>query len=590
MDEKNLGKNMSSGAKKVEEIERTVGLQDEAVAAAGLAEMEADGVAGVGLAGLEGVGVGGTMAGGIGVAGLQAVGLASLDEAAENAKTTAEKEREAAERRVMEAKRQVKEKESEKEARKRELEELEKKQCAKSEQRKQSGGRGDGKKNKNGNGKKRGDGLGGWIAAVVSLGTVSLILAGVVTVGAVTMSKNNASAAGAYRGTVYEIIHITERVDDGLDTLRISESPAKQAEILTEVLVQTRIAEADLEKLPIDGKDNANLMGFFNHISRFCERTLEKLSKGQPLSKEDKKHVEDLYVTQHAVREVLDELAAKMEDKDVTGMMKGKESGICKALQTIEDATMPKMPERRKMPKDAEGMKPAPSAKMQDRAGIPSSKAEELCRYYFADYNIAETEYGGETLGRGLKAYNFKMETENGVGIFAQISQDDGSLIYFDYYEDCSKHVHDVETAKNMAQEFLTKLGYEDMIPVDVSESGTNADFTFAYYADGCTYYPDEIVVKVCEERGIVSGIDASKYLKNHRGRCEVNAKISMQEAKEKLSSQLTVESSRLVMFEHKGREMTAYEFFCSYDGNLYFVYLDAEDGQELFIVNSAHR
>ena len=150
--------------------------------------------------------------------------------------------------------------------------------------------------------------------------------------------------------------------------------------------------------------------------------------------------------------------------------------------------------------------------------------------------------------------------------------------------------MHDVETAKNTAQQFLARLGYEDMIPVDVSESGTNADFTFAYYADGCTYYPDEIVVKVCEERGIVSGLDASKYLKNHRGRGEVNAKISMQEARDKLSEKLTVESSRLVMFQHKGREMMAYEFFCSYDGSLYFVYLDAENGQELFLVNSAHR
>ena len=171
--------------------------------------------------------------------------------------------------------------------------------------------------------------------------------------------------------------------------------------------------------------------------------------------------------------------------------------------------------------------------------------------------------------------------------MFAQISQDDGALIYFDYYEECSRHVYDVETAKNTAWAFIEKLGYTDMIPVSVDESGTNADFTFVYYADGCTYYPDEIVVKVCEERGLVSGFNASKYLKNHRGRYELNAKISMQEARDRLSDKLTVEASRLVLFQHKGQEMTAYEFFCSYGGETYFVYLDAEDGRELFIVNS---
>jgi spore germination protein len=182
------------------------------------------------------------------------------------------------------------------------------------------------------------------------------------------------------------------------------------------------------------------------------------------------------------------------------------------------------------------------------------------------------------------------MTTENGVEIFAAISQKDGALIYFDYYEECARHVHDVETAKNMAQSFLERLGYENMIPVRVDESGTNADFTFAYQADGCIYYPDEIVVKVCEERGVVSGLDASRYLKNHGDRYALSANITMEQAREKLSDRLTVEAAEMVLFQHKGREVLAYEFFCSFDGKLYFVYMDAQDGSELFIVNANNR
>jgi hypothetical protein len=60
-----------------------------------------------------------------------------------------------------------------------------------------------------------------------------------------------------------------------------------------------------------------------------------------------------------------------------------------------------------------------------------------------------------------------------------------------------------------------------------------------------------------------------------------------MQEARDRLSDKLTVEASRMVLFNHKGEEMTAYEFFCGYDGKTYFVYVDANDGRELFIVNS---
>ena len=103
-----------------------------------------------------------------------------------------------------------------------------------------SGGLGGGANGGLGNGgnKKRGDGLGGWIAAVVSLGAVTLVLSAIVTVGAIRMGQDNASVAGGYRGTVYEFIHIVEEIDDDLEALRISESPSKQAELLTKVLVQ----------------------------------------------------------------------------------------------------------------------------------------------------------------------------------------------------------------------------------------------------------------------------------------------------------------------------------------------------------------
>ena len=518
MDEKDFGKNMSSGAEKVESIERR-----------------------------------------------------------------AELERQAAERRVQEARDRV-QRNRERESRYREaLHELKKEQKAYQASGSQGGANG-GNQGK----KQRGDGLGGWIAAVVSLGAVSLVLTAVLTVGAINMGKQNASTAGGYHGLVYEVIHLAEQVDDDLDALRISEDPTKQMELLTDILVQTRMAEADLEKLPYGVQEDGNTMRFLNGMSFTCECMLGKLARGEQLNEWDKKHLERLYQTQHKMCETLDELAATLEDADITGMMKGKDCRITKALEKVENEAMPKTPIQPRKPKEEKDLMPIPSKSgKQEKQGIPSQKAEELCRYYFSDYGIESVTYAGEMLGRGGKTYNFELMTENGVGMFAQISEENGALTYFDYYEECSNHVYDIETARKTAWAFLEKLGYTEVIPVKVSESGTNADFTFVYYADGCTYYPDEIVVKVCEQRGVVSGMDASKYLKNHRGRCELNAKISMQEARDKLSDKLTVESSRLVLFEHKGRETTAYEFFCNYDDKSYFVYMDATDGRELFIVNS---
>lgn len=562
-------------------------------------------------------------------------GLSSGAEKVENIVRAAAIERMAAERRVAEARNRMKNESEKQKARKQSDESTEASRSASNGSGGLGGGMngGDGGSNgnsgngnrKNGGNKKRGDGLGGWIAAVVSLGAVTLVLSAIVTVGAIRMGQDNASVAGGYRGTVYEFIHIVEEIDDDLEALRISESPSKQAELLTKVLVQTRMAEMGLEKLPYDSHSDEKTMAFLNGISKFCEDSLDKLSRGETLSEWDKTQIDKLYAAQHKIREKLDELAECCEDKDITGMMRGKKSCITETMQELENElsefpmlgekqprgqqgekpTMPPMPDG-KMPQlpngdnspmtngelpFAKGDSPQTAQKeMKDRAGVSSQKAEELCKYYFAEYGVAETVYGGESLGKGLKAYNFTMTTGDGVEIFAEISQKDGSLVYFDYYKECTRFVHDIETAKNMAQAFLDRLGYENMIPVRVSESGTNADFTFAYQMDGCTYYPDEIVVKVCEERGIVSGLDASRYLKKHRDRYALNANITMQEARENLSDKLTVEATETVLFEHNGREVLAYEFFCSFDGKLYFIYVDAMDGRELYIVNAQQR
>ena len=129
-------------------------------------------------------------------------------------------------------------------------------------------------------------------------------------------------------------------------------------------------------------------------------------------------------------------------------------------------------------------------------------------------------------------------------------------------------------------------LGYEDMEIVRCRQNGSTSDFTFVYEDDDVAYYPDEIRVKVCRTRGVVSGMDASKYLKNHRDRGEVNTKITLAQAQDKLYNELSVEASRLTVVQTARGEKAAYEMLCSYGEERYLIYLDAMTGEEISILN----
>ena len=447
------------------------------------------------------------------------------------------------------------------------------------------------KQEKRRKGGSRPDGIGGWIAAVVTLGAATLILTAVVTLGAINAYRTNNGIVSSYRGTTYEFIASVEEVEGDLDKIRLSTSPRVQGEILTDLLVQSRVAEADLEKMPLSFEKDEKLMGFLNGTSKMAERMLEKLAAGEKLDERDLAMLEKTYEAARAVRTTLDELAANVKDDDFMGMMKEAKNAVGEAFDKIENGVREleeKLPPKEMKPPMIKQSKEENGGEKKEKLdGISSAQAEELCRRYFADYGVQTLEYAGELQGRGMQAYNFAMTDEEGTRLFAQISKQNGAIVRFDYYKECTKHTKDIRTAKAIAETFLEKLGYENMTAVDVEEEGTNADFTFVYEANGCVYYPDEVTVKVCEERGMVVGLDASKFLQKHRGRDALNVKLTEQEAQKMLSEKISVDSSRLVLFERKGREQTAYEFFGGYQENYYFVYVDANSGEEIAVLNA---
>ena len=432
-------------------------------------------------------------------------------------------------------------------------------------------------------------GYGGWLAAVISLGAVTLGLTTAVTVGAIEMSSMQDTAMAGVQSTTYELMGIMEHVDDDLDRARIATSSSQRQRILTDLLVQARLAELDLEKLPVAGEADRNVTTFINRVGASCERMLAKLRRGENLSREDEALLQKLYETNHAIRTQLDEYASKMTQKDIMSFMKKGEGAFNDMLSGLENLTLEenRMAIENKM--QGAGMSPKLFMPKDEGAGSPkvdTAQAEELCKRYFADYKIEEFQCVGETVARDYAAYNVQGYDDKGTLLFAEIDYNGGELIRFDYFEPCEGETFDMQNAETIAQNFLSKLGYEDMTAVRTRENGTDVDFSFVYEMDGVVYYPDTVRVKVCRARGVVTGFDASKYLKNHTVREEVETGLTMQEAREKLHSGLEVEFSRLAVVKAKQGERAAYEFLCSYMDEKYVIYTDAVTGEEIAILN----
>ena len=93
------------------------------------------------------------------------------------------------------------------------------------------------------------------------------------------------------------------------------------------------------------------------------------------------------------------------------------------------------------------------------------------------------------------------------------------------------------------------------------------------------------IKVKVCEERGLVTGAEAMTYVMNHSQRDIPAATVTEAQAQSAIDGRIEVTSSRLAIIPLNGEEILCHEFAGSFDGSDYFVYVDAQTGEEVQVL-----
>ena len=431
--------------------------------------------------------------------------------------------------------------------------------------------------------KKRAPGIGGWIAAVVSLGAACLALATVVTAGSFRMNEMAMRAENAYRSTLYELVAVTETMDDNLAKLRVSAGAGEQRMLLTEILVETSLMESALEKIPVDAATSTDISAFVNRTNHFARRMLAKLAAGDPLSEREKAAAAQLYEINAALAHELNDLAVNTPADELRAFFEGEADGVQSRFREWGSSAQEKREEISDAPFAGEGnveengVEKAPEVSVKD--------AEQKVRAFFEGYHVADVRMTGETAARDMQCYNFEITDENGAEIFAQVTKNGGNVAFFDTYEQCSVKNFDLASCDAVAREFLAARGFEDLTATWFSDTGMVACITYVAQTDGVRRYPDMVQVRVCEEKGRVVGMDARGYLLNHgNGDRETQPAITEGEARAKLSPELEVAASNLAVVPAMGRETLCYEFVCNYGEEQYIIYLDAKTGDEVRI------
>ena len=431
------------------------------------------------------------------------------------------------------------------------------------------------------NEKRHAPGFGGWLAAVISLGVVTLALGTMLTYGWLYMDDFQANVASTHTENLYELNSIVDNLDTNLSKARVANTRTEQVKLLSDIAVESEMAETILERFPVDMQLTQNMTSFVNNMGDSAQDMLYSVASGKKLTDSQIASLQYMYEVNRQLKNTLNELTSTANERDMLDMMRGNTKGIMfKTFGEIENNPV-------EVPKEihdgpfAENTDKVSAKNLTGLEEISAARAEELAQKYFADYGVTGVSCTGEVNAEQLQCYNVTITTDDGK-MWAQISKFGGKVVEFNSYKDCNDKNFSVERCTAIAEDFLTDLGFKGMKAVWTSENGTTCNLNFAYMDDGVVVYSDMIKVKVCEQRGIVTGMEAISYVLNHTDRNIPSASLSKSEAREKISTNLEVKTSRLTLIPVSGGERLAWEFYGVYGGNDYYVYIDAQSGQEI--------
>ncbi|NCA67481.1 MAG: hypothetical protein EOM87_05400 [Clostridia bacterium] len=387
-----------------------------------------------------------------------------------------------------------------------------------------------------------------------------------------------------YQKSYYELTNNLSNISSSLNKLLVSNSDNMQKQLLDEISAYSASAVTNLASVLADNTNAEKMMKYINQVGDYSAYLQYKLNQGENISDEDENIIASIYAAMLEIEKALEKVKEEVEvkgyvflenfgkDNDVlTGMLNDLESANVQYPSLIYDGPFSEALEERE-PKGLIG------------EDIDAEAGKQKVESYLLNHTVNSIEFLGEGTNH-FAMLIYKADTEMGEA-YIEIAKKGGSIISMNLPHEVDNPAYNEEECVTAADEYIAAIGYSNMSAVWVSNYNSIIYVNFAYVQNNVIIYPDLIKVKVSADNKAIVGVEALNYVYNHVTRTIGAPALTESQARNAVSTKITVESIRLAIVPvGGGKEKLTYEVYGVTNEDKYFIYVDANTGKEINIL-----
>ncbi|GAA0481235.1 germination protein YpeB [Salinibacillus aidingensis] len=395
-------------------------------------------------------------------------------------------------------------------------------------------------------------------------------------------------AENNYQRSFHDLTYHIDSLHDKIGTVLAMNSPRSVSPQLAEIWRITSDAHSEVGQLPLSLLPFNKTEEFLSNIGDFSYRTAVRGLDKEPLNDEETKMLEKLYQQSGEIKRELRnvqhlalennlrwmdvQLALVNHDQPADNTIIDGFKTVEKNVETFSESSFQEQ---------LNGVSKNDDKEIKLEGGKINKKEVKSIAgdvFQLKDGDLKITSSGD---GSDIKVYSASFEQDNKHG-YMDITEKGGYVISMILNRDIGEKSIGLHDGMKKAEQFLTKLGYENMEAYNSAEYSNVGVYSFAYNQDDVRIYPDSVQVKVALDNGDVVGLSARDFLVNHQERDVSEPEITIEEAKKEVNPNVEIQEESLAVIDNDlGEEVLVYEFLGTLGEDTYRIYINASDGFE---------